>query len=141
VRQADEAVRRPDGSLFDIEGSQVRFTPTSCTGPADPTKQISDPCPTDSSTRRMFSYGRPNGQRVHGRKPPRSVRFGAARYSDSTGARVLCNAGRQLRCGAVARGSPTRGCARFLPAPGVFTVILSCSNERSQPCSVSLPPW
>src|SRR5690348_574687 len=72
VRLADEAVRRPDGSLFEIEGSQVRFTPTSCTGPADPTKQISDPCPTDSSTRRMFSYGRPNGQRVHGRKPPRS---------------------------------------------------------------------
>jgi len=36
------------------------------------------------------------------------VRFGAARRSDTTGARALCNAGRQLRCDAAARGSPTR---------------------------------
>ena len=51
VRLADEAVRRRDDSLFDVQESQLRFTPTSRTGLADPTKQVSDPCPTDSSTR------------------------------------------------------------------------------------------
>ena len=36
VRTADEAVRRLDDSLFDIEGSQVRFTPTFVYGSGGP---------------------------------------------------------------------------------------------------------